>query len=108
MPSTAGSAADTSCRCSIRIRRKPAAREDRVHVRFLELEPARRIVEAVTFETEGESLQGEMRMTATFEARPGGTEVVLLFENLPPGLRPQDNEEGGRLSQAQLTKWFGR
>jgi uncharacterized protein YndB with AHSA1/START domain len=87
-------------------RGKSAAREDRVHVRFLELEPARRIVEAVTFETDVESLQGEMRMTATFDARPGGTEVVLLFEHLPPGLRPEDNEEGGRLSLEQLARWL--
>ena len=87
-------------------RGKSAAREDRVHVRFLELEPPHRIVEGVTFETDVESLQGEMRMTATFEARPGGTAVVLLFEHLPPGLRPEDNEEGGRLSLAQLAKWF--
>jgi uncharacterized protein YndB with AHSA1/START domain len=87
-------------------RGKTAAREDRVHVRFLSLDPPHRIVEAVTFETDQPSLQGEMTLTATFEAAPGGTEVVLLFENLPAGLRPEDNEEGGRLSLEQLAGWL--
>lgn len=89
-------------------RGKTAAREDRVHVRFLALEPARRIVEAVTFETEAENLQGEMTLTVTFAPATGGTEVELLFENLPPGLRPEDNEEGGRLSLEQLARWLER
>ncbi|MBS0298004.1 MAG: SRPBCC family protein [Proteobacteria bacterium] len=87
-------------------RGKTAAREDRVHVRFLALEPGRRIVEAVTFETDQPSLQGEMTLTVTLTPAPGGTEVELLFENLPPGLRPEDNEEGGRLSLEQLARWL--
>jgi hypothetical protein len=32
--------------------------------------------------------------TATFEEVPGGTAVTLVFENLPPGLRAEDNEAG--------------
>jgi hypothetical protein len=32
--------------------------------------------------------------------------VTLLFENLPPGLRPEDNDEGARLSLAQLARRF--
>ena len=33
-------------------------------------------------------------MTVTFEEVTGGTEVTLTFENLPPGLRAEDNEAG--------------
>ena len=87
-------------------RGKTAEREDRVKVRFTELAPPRRIVEAVSFVTADPALQGEMTQTVTFEAAPGGTEVTLLFENLPPGLRPQDNEAGARLSLDQLARRF--
>jgi hypothetical protein len=43
---------------------------------------------------------------ATFEEVPGGTEVTMSFENLPPGLRPEDNEAGSRLSLEQLACRF--
>jgi hypothetical protein len=33
-----------------------------------------------------------MSLTVTFEAAPGGTEVTMLSEHLPPGLRPEDND----------------
>ena len=37
---------------------------------------------------------------------PGGTNVTLLCEDLPPGLRPEDNETGSRLSLEQLARRF--
>jgi hypothetical protein len=43
-------------------------------------------------------------MTATFEEVSGGTEVTLLCENLPPGLRAEDNEAGSRLRLEQLAR----
>lgn len=87
-------------------RGKTSDREDRVNVRFVELTPPRRIVEAVSFVTTDPSLLGEMTMTATFEEVSGGTEVTLLFENLPSGLRAEDNEAGSRLSLEQLARRF--
>jgi len=45
-------------------------------------------------------------MTATFEEVSGRTEVTLVFENLPPGLRAADNETGARLSLEQLARRF--
>lgn len=87
-------------------RGKTAEREDLVEVRFLELAPPSRLVEAVTFVTSDPALRGEMTLTATFEELRGGTEVTLLFENLPPGLRPEDNDAGARLSLEQLARRF--
>jgi uncharacterized protein YndB with AHSA1/START domain len=87
-------------------RGKTAAREDRVGVRFVELTPPRRVVEAVSFVSDDPAFRGEMTMTATFEAAPGGTEVTLVFENLPRGLRPEDNDVGARLSLEQLARCF--
>lgn len=85
---------------------RAAEKEDRVDVRFLELVPGRRIVEAVNFITTDPAFMGEMTMTATFEAVPDGTRVTLRFENLPPGVRAQDNEAGSRLSLEQLARRF--
>jgi hypothetical protein len=47
-----------------------------------------------------------MTMIATFEEAPSGTEVILVFENLPPGLRADDNAAGSRLSLEQLARRF--
>jgi hypothetical protein len=45
-----------------------------------------------------------MTMTARFEPHGDGTEVTLVFENLPAGVRPEENAEGGRLSPEQLAR----
>jgi uncharacterized protein YndB with AHSA1/START domain len=87
-------------------RGKSAEREDRVEVGFVELDPPRRIVQTARFETDDPSLMGEMLMTTTFEPVDGGTEVTVLHENLPPGLRPEDDEAGGRISLDQLARRF--
>ena len=83
---------------------KTSAQEDMVDVRFLSLDPPNKIGEAIRFVTDDPTLQGEMTMTATFTPAPTGTDVTLLFTNLPPGLRPEDNDEGARLSLEQLAR----
>src|SRR5262245_62000240 len=85
-------------------RGKTSDREDMVKVRFVELTSPRRIVQTGSFVTTDPAFFGEMTMTATFEEVSGGTEVTLLFENLPPGLRAEDNEAGARLSLEQLAR----
>jgi len=87
-------------------RGKTAEREDRVEVRFVELARPRKIVEAIDFVTDDPALKGEMTMTATFKKTSGGTEATLVFENLPPGLQPLDNDAGARLSLDQLARRF--
>jgi uncharacterized protein YndB with AHSA1/START domain len=86
-------------------RGKTSDREDMVTVRFVELTP-RKIVEAVTFHTADPALFGEMTIVVTFEDAPGGTDVTLVCQNLPPGLRAADNEAGSRLSLEQLARRF--
>jgi uncharacterized protein YndB with AHSA1/START domain len=87
-------------------RGKISDREDRVNVRFVELTPPRRIVEAVSFVTTDPAFFGEMTIVATFAEVSGGTEVTLVFKNLPLGLRAEDNEAGSRLSLEQLARRF--
>ena len=76
------------------LRGKTADREDRASVCFLELTPPHGIVEAVWFHSGDPTFAGEMTVTWTFDAVAGGTEVTVLCENLPPGLRAEDNEAG--------------
>jgi uncharacterized protein YndB with AHSA1/START domain len=87
-------------------RGKTSDREDMVIVRFVELVPPRRIVEAVSFVTTDPAFLGEMTIVVTLEEVSGGTEVTFLSENLPPGLRPEDNEAGSRLSLEKLARRF--
>ena len=85
---------------------KTADKEDMVDVRFVELAPPNRIVEAINFVSTDPAFLGEMTMTATFEEVPEGTEVTLVFKNLPPGLRAEDNDAGAQLSLEHLTRRF--
>jgi uncharacterized protein YndB with AHSA1/START domain len=79
-------------------------REDRVRVGFVLLEPPDRIVETVDFVTDDPELGGEIRLVVTFRDAPGGTEVTMAFEDLPPGLKPEDNDTGARQSLEQLAR----
>jgi uncharacterized protein YndB with AHSA1/START domain len=86
-------------------RGKTSEREDRFTARFVELTPPTRIVEAITFDSTDPAFAGEMTMVVTFEERDGGTEVTLLFENIPSGIRPEDNDAGTRSSLEKLARY---
>jgi uncharacterized protein YndB with AHSA1/START domain len=85
-------------------RGKSAEREDRYTARFEELTPPCRIVQTITFDTTESAFSGEMTMVVTLEERDDGTEVTILFENIPSGIRPEDNEAGTRSSLEKLAR----
>jgi uncharacterized protein YndB with AHSA1/START domain len=87
------------------VRGKTSEREDRYTARFVELTPARRIVEAITFEAVDPAFEGEMIMEVTFEAEEGGTTVSIFFKDIPPGIRPEDNEAGTRSTLEKLARY---
>lgn len=87
-------------------RGKSAELEDRVRVRFVALEPPRRIVEAIDFTTDDPALMGEMTMVISFAPAAGGTEVTIDFHGVPPGLKLEENQEGSDQSLAQLAEWI--
>jgi uncharacterized protein YndB with AHSA1/START domain len=89
-------------------RGKTTAREDRVRTRFVELSPDARIVKAVTFVSQDAGYAGEMRICVTFAGRGEATEVVMTFENLPPGVDPKDNDQGARESLENLARHLER
>jgi hypothetical protein len=62
--------------------------------------------QAITFDSVDPAFSGEMTMMVTFEDRDGGTEVTLLFENIPSGIRPEDNEAGTRSSLEKLARYI--
>jgi uncharacterized protein YndB with AHSA1/START domain len=86
-------------------RGKTAEREDRFTARFVELTPPTRIVEAITFDSTDPAFSHEMTMVVTFEKKDGGTEVTIVFENIPPGISPEDNDAGTRLSLEKLAAY---
>jgi len=85
-------------------RGKTSDREDSVTARFVELEPPTRIVEAIIFNAPDPAFSGEMTMVVTFEAVEGGTEVTVLCKDIPPGIRPEDNDAGCRSSLEKLAR----
>ncbi|WP_437690760.1 SRPBCC family protein [Sorangium sp. So ce176] len=75
--------------------------------RFLSLEPGKRIVQSVVFESSDASFAGEMTMTWSFEALPAGTRVTITAENVPPGISQADHDAGLRASLENLARYLG-
>jgi uncharacterized protein YndB with AHSA1/START domain len=81
---------------------KTSADTDTFQGRFVELVPDEKIVEAIVFESRDSGFAGEMKMTTRLADVPHGTEVTILCEGLPAGIRPEDNETGTRQSLQKL------
>ena len=73
---------------------KTSEHEDVFHGRFAELTPGELIVELVEFESEDPAFAGTMKITTNFLSQPGGTEVTIICENVPDGIRPDDHYKG--------------
>jgi uncharacterized protein YndB with AHSA1/START domain len=88
---------------------KTTAQTDTFHGRFARLVPGAEVVQVVEFETDNPAMQGEMTITYTLtDAADGGTDLVGVHENLPPGVAPADNELGTSMSIAKLAKLVER
>jgi hypothetical protein len=57
------------------------------------------------FETGDAAMSGEMMMTFTLTDASGGTDVLAVHDNLPPGLSPADNEIGWRMALDKLAAY---
>ncbi|OBH91228.1 SRPBCC family protein [Mycobacterium sp. E2733] len=76
---------------------------DVVDVRFVEIVPDDRVVQAVNFETDDPSFAGTMTMTwAVTAVSAGSTRVDIRAEDVPPGISAGDHLNGLRLSLANL------
>ncbi|HTF05626.1 MAG TPA: SRPBCC family protein [Bacteroidia bacterium] len=84
---------------------KTSGKEDRFTARFVELVPYTKIVQAITFDSDDPAFSGEMIMEVTFEAKGSSTEVTVVFQNIPAGIRPEDNETGTASSLEKLARY---
>jgi uncharacterized protein YndB with AHSA1/START domain len=87
---------------------KTSADTDTYHGRFVRLVPSTTIVEVIEFESQQAEFAGEMRITVQLADVEGGTEVTYLCEDIPPGVRPEDNEAGCRSSLQKLAALLER
>jgi uncharacterized protein YndB with AHSA1/START domain len=87
-------------------RGKSSGNTDTFRGRFVELIPDERIVWAVEFESADPSFAGEMIVSTTLAPAGGGTKVTIRCENIPPGIRPEDNEAGSRSTLEKLASFL--
>jgi uncharacterized protein YndB with AHSA1/START domain len=83
---------------------KTDSQTDSFHGRFVRLEPDTEVVQVVEFESDDPSMAGEMTITYVLSDANGGTDLVGVHENLPPGVSPADNELGWRMSLDKLAE----
>ncbi len=81
---------------------KTSAGHDTFQGRFALLIAGEKLVEIIEFESPDPAYAGEMTMTTTLTDTPEGTEVSVVCENLPPGIRPEDNQAGTRQALRKL------
>ncbi|HET9432076.1 MAG TPA: SRPBCC family protein [Chitinophagaceae bacterium] len=86
-------------------RGKTSEKEDRFTARFLELAPNKKIVQAVNFDSPNPDFAGEMIMEVLLDPVDDGTRISFLFRNIPPGIRPEDNEAGTQSSLEKLARF---
>jgi len=81
---------------------KTTADTDTFEGRFVELVPDEKVVEAIVFESGDAKFTGEMIQTTSLADAEGCTLVTILHENLPAGVRPEDNELGTTMALGNL------
>lgn len=81
---------------------KTSEHTDVVQGRFLKLVQDERIVQLVEFESKDPAFAGAMTMTWTLTTVPEGTEVTIVCDNVPEGIRKDDHDAGLRGSLENL------
>ena len=76
--------------------------------RFAELIQDEKVVWVVEFESGNPDFAGEMRVIWSLADAGPGTDVTVLCENIPPGIRLEDNEMGSRSSLENLARLLER
>jgi uncharacterized protein YndB with AHSA1/START domain len=87
-------------------RGKTTESTDTFRGRFVTLIPNERIVWAVEFESGDSSFAGEMIVTTTLALAGSSTEVTIRCDNIPPGIRLEDNEAGCRSTLEKLAAFL--
>ncbi len=69
---------------------------------FVDLDPERRVVEALEFETTDPAMSGGFTVTTTLTDFDGRTEVTVVYTGLPAGIDPVENGVGTAMALAKL------
>ncbi len=72
--------------------------------RFATLVPDRKVVEVMRFESSESELTTPMTLTTTLSDVVGGTQVEMVHQGVPDGVRPEDNETGMRMALDNLAE----
>ncbi|MGO7201723.1 SRPBCC domain-containing protein, partial [Rhizobium ruizarguesonis] len=86
---------------------KTSDKIDKFQGRFARLVPDENVVWATVFDSEDEDFSGEMTVSTTLSPADGGTDVTMVCDNIPSGIRLKDNEEGCRSTLDNLAAFVG-
>lgn len=78
---------------------------DIVNVRYLDVIPNQRVVQAVEFVSDTPKFAGTMTMTWAVKAENGGTRVEIIAENVPQGISAEDHAAGLASSLDNLARF---
>lgn len=81
---------------------KSSAHTDTYHGRFVTLVEDELVIETMEFETDDPAMQGVMTTTYEIEMAENGATLSATHEGVPPGVAPEDNEAGWRMSLDKL------
>lgn len=84
---------------------KSSENMDVVEGEFLELMPDQLVRQRFTFVSDDPAFAGAMVMTWRLTPRDGGADVEITAEHVPPGIRPEDHQQGMQSSLANLAKF---
>ena len=87
-------------------RGKTSARADTFRGRFAQLVPNEEVAWATEFESTDPSLAGEMMVRTTLVPQDNGTRVSITCEDIPRGVKLEDNEAGCRASLQKLASYL--
>lgn len=87
---------------------KSTADSDVVEVRYVDIVPGERVVQAIDFVSDDDSFAGTMTMTWDVVAVDGGTRVDITAEDVPDGISAEDHAAGLASSLANLAAYLER
>lgn len=85
---------------------KSSSDSDTFQGTFLEIVPEQKIVWLTEFDSPDPAFAGKMTLTWSFADVDDGTEVTVHCENIPIGVRLEDNEVGSRSSLEKLAQFL--
>jgi uncharacterized protein YndB with AHSA1/START domain len=85
---------------------KSTADSDVVDVRFVDVVPGRRIVQAVDFVSDDPDYSGTMTMTWYVVPLDGETRVDIVAEDVPPGISAEDHAAGFASTLDNLARYL--